>query len=187
MSRDGWRSLAFGLLCVVQLAVPAVTAVNYQRTATRGEVFKFRCEPVDPADLFRGRYVALGIRERTVTTDLDRTYAAGDRLYVRLLTGEDGFAKLGEASAEPPSEGPYLSARVDRQTGRSVRLEMPFDRYYLAEELAEDADRAYREMTSGGRKDAYVTVRVRDGKAAPEELYLDGLPLREYLARPPAD
>jgi hypothetical protein len=33
------------------------------------------------------------------------------------------------------------------------------------------------------RVEAWLAVRILDGRAVPEELYLDGLPVREYLER----
>jgi uncharacterized membrane-anchored protein len=189
MSRNGWRLIVFGLLCLTQLAVPVVSVMTHERTVREGELFRFRCAPVDPVDLFRGRYVALGIEERRVTTDVEHEWTVGDSLFVQVLVGDDGFARLGETSSDPPAAGAYLAARVERRNGREVWLDLPFDRYYVAEGMAEDADRAYRELTSSAGAETFVTVRIHGGKAVLDELYLDDLPLREYLEQhsPPED
>jgi hypothetical protein len=65
-----------------------------------------------------------------------------------------------------------------------VEVALPFDRYYLPEDLAPAAEQAYRTLASRepGPTRAWVDVRVRDGHAVLEELYLDGVPVREVLA-----
>ena len=45
---------------------------------------------------------------------------------------------------------------------------------------------SYREFSSRQAHDAYVTVRIRDGFAVLEELYVAGQPILEFLAANPA-
>ncbi len=66
-------------------------------------------------------------------------------------------------------------------------MTLPFDQYWLDENIAPQADRAYAENSRRGAAAAYVTVRVRDGDAALEQLYIDDVPLREYLRRAAAE
>ncbi len=47
------------------------------------------------------------------------------------------------------------------------------------------ADAAYARNTTRDKRNAYVTVRVRSGDAALEELYIDNQPLKEYLRAHP--
>ncbi len=51
----------------------------------------------------------------------------------------------------------------------------------MGEHLAPEAERAYREHSIGASGDAYVTVRVRDGHAVVEQLYIGGKPAAEFL------
>jgi hypothetical protein len=66
-----------------------------------------------------------------------------------------------------------------------VYLEIPFNRYYMDEKLAPAAEAAYREHSTREVQDVYVTVRVKDGNAALEELYIEGIPIREFLRANP--
>ena len=61
----------------------------------------------------------------------------------------------------------------------TVTLQLPFDRYYMKESRAPEAERSYNRRAQGEK--AWVTVRIREGHAVLEELYIDGLPIREYL------
>ena len=47
--------------------------------------------------------------------------------------------------------------------------------------IAPEAERVYRENSRRGKENAYVTVRVRAGDAALDQLYIDNQPLPEYL------
>jgi hypothetical protein len=57
---------------------------------------------------------------------------------------------------------------------------MPFSRYYMDEDLAPKAERA---VWGGrrGQREAFVSVRVRDGVGVIEELYVDGVPIHKWL------
>jgi len=48
---------------LAQVAVPATMIWGRERTLAVGSVYKFRTQPVDPYDAFRGRYVSLRIEE----------------------------------------------------------------------------------------------------------------------------
>ena len=58
-------------------------------------------------------------------------------------------------------------------------LTLPFQRYYMTEELAQEVDRS---LWRRGRRPAWVTVRVRHGAGVIEDLWVDGQPVREWLA-----
>lgn len=183
----GWlarlRLPLFVLLAVVQLAVPAAMIAGRERVLATGEVFRFRTAPVDPYDAFRGRYVALGFPDaEAVLPAGQKPPRRGERVYVELERDDEGFARLGTFRRERPEAGPYLRLRVLWTADDRVSLELPFDRYYLEEPLAPEAERLYREHSGGGdRRTAWVAVRVLDGRAAIEELYVGGVPIRDFV------
>jgi uncharacterized membrane-anchored protein len=194
--------LAIGLFAVVaaaQLAVPAGMIVRREAVLRDGEAFKFRTAPVDPYDAFRGRYVALrldtgngedegGFGFRGVPAEPGHTYRRGQKVHARIEIGDDGFAKLAKVTRTPPTDAPWLTARVSYSYGNDeVNLELPFDRYYMDESQAPEAEQAYNRLSSREVRNTWVTVRVHRGHAVLEELYLDGLPVREYLANPPPE
>jgi hypothetical protein len=57
----------------------------------------------------------------------------------------------------------------------------------MNEHLAPEAERAYAETAGEEGIEAYAVVRVLDGHGVIEELYLDGVPVREYLSRDPRE
>jgi len=58
-------------------------------------------------------------------------------------------------------------------------IEVPFDRYYMDEKLAPQAEQAYRRNSRRGRQDAVLNVRVRKGYALIESLEIDGQSIRD--------
>jgi len=60
-------------------------------------------------------------------------------------------------------------------------VRFPFNKFWVAEANAAAAERAYVENNRRDNQNAYVTVRVRRGDAALDQLYIDNQPLSEYL------
>jgi hypothetical protein len=58
---------------------------------------------------------------------------------------------------------------------------MPFRRFYMDEDKAPEAERA---VWGGrrGQREASVSVRIRRGVGVIEELYIDDLPINQWLA-----
>ncbi|NQV34561.1 MAG: GDYXXLXY domain-containing protein [Phycisphaeraceae bacterium] len=171
----------FILLALIQSAVPLSMIARREVTLKTGRQFKFRTAPVDPYDAFRGRYVALQMEQASVKVAHNQAFARGQRVFVTLKQDEDGFTSLGNLTRHRPKEDPYLKVRVARVSGNDVRLSLPFDRYYMNEEDAPAAEAAYREHSRREEGDAHVSVRIRRGFAVLEELYIEGVPIEQYL------
>jgi len=60
-------------------------------------------------------------------------------------------------------------------------VRFPFNKFWVAEANAPAAERAYIENNRRDKQNAYVTVRVRRGDAALDQLFIDNEPLSEYL------
>lgn len=181
--------LLLALLCVGQWAVPGGLILQHQRTLSSGTAFAFRTAPVDPEDPFRGRYVALDFAAAQQVYAAERL-PRDVPLYAAVMVDAEGFAQLGLPTPTPPTQGDWLPVRVASQSDGVLRLQLPFDRFYLDEALAPEAERHYRAAPQGPATLAdatYARVRVRDGHAVIEMLYLDGRPVHAYLADVAAD
>ncbi len=173
----------FACAVAAQLAVPAWMIVGKERVLREGAVYKLKTMPVDPADLFRGRYVALAFEEASAPRTPGEVYESDERVYIVLENGADGFAHVARISRIQPSSGDYVRVRVDYDypPEARVRFLFPFNRYYMDEYKAPQAEAAYRQHNLMKSHDAYVTVRVLKGEAVVEELYVGGKPVKEYL------
>ena len=175
----------FGLALFAQLAVPASMILKRERVLAHGQAFKFRTAPVDPYDAFRGRYVALGFDRNSVAAPPGHDFARGQTVHVRLEEDADGFATFAEVLRERPDAAPYLTTKIQYVGGNMVQLRLPFDRYYMDENAAPAAEQAYWKYTAASNRNAHVQVRLEKGFAVLEDLYVDGQPIRDYLAAHP--
>lgn len=178
------RRLALTLflcLALVQLAVPASMLVRRELTLRYGRQYRFQTAPVDPVDPFRGRYVALAVQANTAPRLPGMQLMPGQQVYAILAEDTAGFATIDALSLTPPGGNTYFQTSVHDVRDDRVRVAIPFDRYYTDEHLAPAAERAYWQHSRGATREAYITVRVREGLAVLEELYIAGKPVREFV------
>ncbi len=186
MKKIYWIFGIFCLVAVIQIAAPVSMIVKRENILRHGEQFKFKTAPVDPYDAFRGRFVALLIEERTVPIP-DSIYKKrqeirfGQKVFATLEKDENGFGRFASISLTRPEGKHYVKTRLYEFEKDKVRLDLPFDRYYMDENLAPLAESVYREHSREEKHDAYVTVRIKSGYAALEELYIDGIPIKEFI------
>ncbi len=182
----------FALVVLVQWYVPGSIILTHENALSKGEALKFRTGLYDPLDPFRGRYVRLNFewgRFDGVSLSEEKWPHYGVRqAYVLLEKDEDGFAKVTALSLERPQNGSYLRAKVRHWGSNSYFIELPFDRYFMNEKAAPEAERLYLQANRRGRSaeeafnnDNYVLVRVFQGTAAIESLYVFGQPIEALL------
>jgi uncharacterized membrane-anchored protein len=175
------RLISFGLLAVLQLAVPASMITRWESTLRHGDLFKFKTAPVDPYDAFRGRYVALRLDSSTVMLTTNQIPPARGPINAVVATNADGFAYFSEVRVDKPQGQPFIRANVSYVTGDQVTLDLPIDRFYMNELLAPEAEQAYRENSVRTNQITYVLVRVRNGDAVIENLMVGDVSMEDFL------
>jgi uncharacterized membrane-anchored protein len=176
--------LALAIVGAIQLAVPLWMIAGYERTLARGTAWRFEVAPVDPADAFRGRYLALRFAAEGEAVPAGEAIDRCGWAFASLVERGGGLAQLETLHPAPPAEGDYLRLRASSvhtgPQGRQAWVDLPFDRLYLPEGLAPAAERRLRD--SLGDPDASVrawaVVRVRAGRGVLEDLVLDGVSAR---------
>ena len=103
------------------------------------------------------------------------------KVFISLEEDDHGFARIKKVTTNRPAGEANVPARVSSLTDSLIYLQFPFDRYYMDEHVAPAAEAAYREHSRREVRDVFVTVRVKNGNAVLEELYVGGLPIREFL------
>ena len=172
----------FLILCALQSAVPLYMIGGREHVLKNGKVYKFKTAPVDPYDPFRGKYVRLGMESNTAPWDGPDAAERGQTVYAVIGVGSNDYAYFSSASLKKPDSGEFIKAKT-RYGGNPVNLELPFDRYYAEESIAPHMESAYRSNSSRTNQKCHVSVRVLNGQAVLEELYIDDVPIKEYVRK----
>ena len=174
---------AFAVTVALQLLIPAKMIYDSEMTGKHGTVYKFKTVPVDPTDFLRGKYITLNY-EAAVYETADTTFTGGDQIYVLLAKDKEGFASVTALSHdEPEDDVDYVLADVAHSYGGRVHIEFPFERFYMNENKAPAAEKAYAEYSGKKAKPAYALIAVKDGNAVIKDVIVDGQSIADYVSR----
>jgi uncharacterized membrane-anchored protein len=171
----------FLCLALIQVVVPLSMIVQREIVLKQGTQFKFKVAPVDPYDAFRGRYVALRIEESSVPKEKGMELSYGQTVYAFIEVDAQGFAKLTRVAIKRPLGKAYIQATVNTHYGDKIDLNLLINRYYMEEKAALLAEKVYQQHTRGVEKDAYVSVKIKDGFAVIDGLYVGGQRIEEAI------
>ena len=175
----------FAVAAVAQWLLPLSGIWQHERVISRGTLLKIECAAPDPHDPLRGRYLAVRPAQSPVAEPEGFPRGGGlVPVWATLEVGDDGLARIKSVSLEPVS-GPTVIPLTARSWGTIngtdiVFLEWPFDRFYLNERLAPDADKLVAERRRDGKR-TVAEVRLLDGQAILTDILLDGVSVRELV------
>lgn len=181
----------FGAVCIIQISVIAFGIMNYERILKEGEAFYFKVLPLDPYDPFRGRYVTLRFENVTKAPLAEgETFKEQSKGYALLEHHEVGDS-IKSIYFKKPLKGDFLEVTVHsiqqgKQTYKDEKLDplntvyfsLPFNRFYMREEIAPKAEKVLR-MRSGVVVKA--KLRVLEGKGVIEDLMVEQTPLSQFV------
>jgi uncharacterized membrane-anchored protein len=144
-----------------------------------GKVFRFKTQPVDPSDPFRGKYITLTFEADTFEKKGEE-WITGEKIFVVITEDQDGFAAIADVSKKKPDPSVnYVEAVVDYQTssklrGGNVHVNYPFGRFYMEESKAKPAENVYMEANrNDSTQVAYAIVHVKNGNAALSDVIIN--------------
>jgi len=177
----------FILVALVQLFVPAKMILDREDILDKGKEYKFKTEPIDPNDPFRGKYITLRYEDDMIEIQNEADWIRGEIIYVFLTTDNEGFAKIQSVSKENPTNNQdFLKTKVSYVTGNGANkltIDYPFDRYYMEESKAYDAELTYRESQLDTSQIAYALVSINDGEAVLKDVLINGVSIREIVIK----
>lgn len=177
----------FAVAAVAQWLLPLSGIWQHERVISRGTLVRIECAAPDPYDPLRGRYLA--VRPAQSSVSKPKGFPQGGGLvpvWATLEPGDDGLARITALSLEPVS-GPTVIPLTARSWGTTsgtdmIWLEWPFDRFYLNERLAPEADKLVTDRFRDGTK-TIAEVRILDGRAVLTDVLVDGTSIREVVKR----
>ncbi|MEK6154157.1 GDYXXLXY domain-containing protein [Flavobacteriaceae bacterium 3-367] len=176
----------FILVAIVQLYVPAKMIWDREDVLSTGTAYKFRTAPIDPTDPFRGKYIVLRYEDNSISVKNGQEWTDGEPIYVLFKTDKEGFAQIKSVSREQPDQDhAYLLTTVDYIANINTELviDYPFDRYYMEESKAYEAEQTYRESQVDSTQVAYALVNIKEGDAVLRDVLIDGVPIREIVKK----
>jgi uncharacterized membrane-anchored protein len=178
---------AFILVALVQLFVPAKMILDNENVLKEGTEYKFKTAPIDPSDPFRGKYITLSYSENTVDISSEQDWEVGETIYVLISTDMAGFAKINSVTKDKPSShNNFVKATVSFVTddnSNKLTINYPFDRYYMEESKAYDAELTYQQSHQNTSQVTYALVSIKDGEAVLKDVYIGGTPIREIVKK----
>ncbi len=173
---------AFVLLALAQWYVPLSAIRGWERVLAEGQTYKFQTAPVDPSDIFRGKYIRLYFRDTEIGITKPDYFNSGSDVYLTLGTDSLGYATFLSASAEAPVTGDFLKAKAGwTEDSVTIHLELPFHTYYMEESKAGDAELAYQEAERDTAQVAYAVVKILNGKSVLQDVMINEKPILEVV------
>jgi len=178
--------LVFVLVALVQIYVPAKMVYDSKVVLNEGTVYKFKTAPIDPNDPFRGKYITLEYDINRWEVEDPDNWKRDQEMYVHLTTDSAGYAKILDVTREKPDASvDYVKASIDYvetyQLPAKLWINYTFDRYYMEESKAYDAEVVYRESARDVQQHSYALVHIKDGSPIVKDVLIDEVPIRELV------
>ena len=181
-------TIGFAAMLLLQLGMPSKMIYDQKQALEVGIPYKFKTQPIDPSDPFRGKYVALNYELDKFNTT-DSSYTRGQEIYVYIEADSLGYAQATQVShTKLKIDRDYVMAEVDWSSGTEVFFSLPFNRLYMEEGKAYEAETAYsnanlrswqqREKTDS---ECYALVYIDGGTVRLEDVFIDEVSLREVV------
>jgi uncharacterized membrane-anchored protein len=177
---------AFLILAIIQWVIPGNLIWSKNNVLKKGVSYKFKMEPVDPYYPFKGKYITLNFAETSFTDTVTRQLRGNEPVFVILSTDHRGFAKVKALSREEPeSQHPYVRAifyySSQENDNITVQFGYPFDKFYMNEYHAPQAETIFRESMPDSLNTAYALVKIHKGEAVIENVFINEKPIRSLI------
>ncbi len=178
--------IVFIVVALIQLYIPTSLMLSSEEVIGKGYEYKFKVAPIDPNDPFRGKYVTLSFEANTYY-DTDSLFHRGQEVFVILGYDNEGFAKIDYILSEQPyNVDNYVKAKVNSiykdyedEDRYGIRIGYPFNRFYMEETKAPEAESLYWDAARDTSKVAYALVSVKGGEAVLLDVMINDISLKD--------
>ena len=175
-------------MIIAQLVIPYKMIWDREQILKTGTPYKFKMIIRDPNDPFRGKYIYLYFGNTRMNLKEDSGYNYGDNILVEVMNDSLGFAQIKKISNKKPSNSNYFTAKVmssyfAKEKSYIVDIEFPFNKFYMEETKAEDAEKLYNETIRDDSKIMYALVYIKDGNAVLKDVCIDGVSIKDLVKK----
>lgn len=176
--------VTFGVMVVAQLLIPLQMIWNSEAIIRKNQIYFFETKPIDPHDIFRGKYVVLGFKENEVSfTEGDVECRIGQEVYVfveKEFNQKGSYLSSLSTTLPDDSKGyNYFKTKILDISEKGVTVQMPFNRHYMNENKSLEAEQILRHDTIT----AYAQVAIYKGEAVLQEVLVDDIPLKDFVEK----
>ena len=186
MKNKKYIYLLFGLLILAQLLVPLQMIFEQENIIKTGKIFKFKTAPVDPSDPLRGKYIYLSFSSNTIIVKNSKNWKINQTLFATIITNKNGFAEIKAVSKkEPANQLDYLKLKINyiNVAENKISLNFPFDKLYMNEYKALNAEDAYRQSNQKIQNNSCAVVAIKQGKSVLIDVLIDGVSVKNLNAK----
>lgn len=191
--------ILFILVVIAQWFVPMQMITEQEDVIATGKTLKFKTAPIDPYDAFRGKYIFLNFENnRVLATAETKKLNFNDEIFVTFKDSA-GYALIQSvAITEPTTTSDYIKAKVDYvdnsifvgnldfdrgNSGIFLHINYPFERYYMNENKAKQAEKAYSIASRDLKENVYAEVAIKNGVGVIKDVFIDKIPIKEYVKK----
>jgi uncharacterized membrane-anchored protein len=179
MSKSLLRQIILWLSMALMLGFPLYMIYRYQTHLQNGEVYRIMTRPIDPYNPFLARSIQLNVDDSFEFADASTRLEIGQIVYLKLEKDSTGYDHFAEMVVDKP-ERDYLRTQVRSVGPNTAWVEIPFEYYYLNEQLAPGAEELFRNREDS-LPEMYVQIRVMDGEGIMEEVFVGEQTIVDYL------
>ncbi len=182
--------IIFVIVAIAQLFIPTKMILDQEDILDTGTVYKFRTQPVDPSDPFRGKYIDLRYEMSSARTN-DNSWKRDDKAFLYLEVDSLGFAKTDTISKQKlKNKKDFIMVKINRfddklwikNSGFMVHFNLPFYRFYMEESKAKPAEDAYRKAQRDSLlNNIYGLVYIKDGEAVLKDVIINDVSIAKYV------
>ncbi len=177
-------TIGFVVMLLAQWFVPGQMIFEQEDVLGTGTAYKFRTQPIDPNDPFRGKFIVLNY-EMNQVTHADSLLTWRDPIYVYIANDSLGYAKATHASSTLlDTDQDYVMATVNSNYNGTLHFDLPFNKHFMNEDKAYDAERAVWDINRN--RDSvpsvcYGRVFVKEGVAILDDVFIDDISIQKYV------
>jgi len=178
--------ILFIIVAGAQLFIPASMIFKQETILETGTAFKFKTQPVDPSDPFKGKYIYLNYEVNSIAST-DSSWVSGETMFLAIAKDSLGFVRATNAFRDNPKSGDYIKATVEwyDNNQNELRFSFPFNEFYMNETKAYDAEVAHRTAQNDTiPNNTYALVYVKDGEAVLDNVFINDVPIAQYVEYP---
>lgn len=179
--------IIFVVVVLVQLFIPTQMILNQESILKNGVAYKFKTQPVDPSDPFKGKYINLNY-EKDVFKTKDSSWQRNEPIFVYLTKDSLGFADIETVSRNvlPKNKNNYVKAKAGWYTSYSQELSIKysFTKYYMEETKAYDAEISVRNRQRDSMpNNTYALVYIKEGEAVLSDVIIDETSIKDFVEK----